>query len=159
MSDACIKEAKEKSARIIREAEIKAQGLVADANRMTAVEKENYLALQADAVNLRNELIDLYSSHIKAIDDFPTSADVEASKEELDKKYPTTPVERPRKVEQPVEAPERPVAPTQAEAVSVPVQKEEAPVVVSSDTTRVPIKKTSKFSHLKFGDNYDVSDE
>ena len=168
MSDACIKEAKEKAARIIRDAEVKAQGLVADANKMTALEKENYLALQSDAVTLRNELIELYSSHIKTIDDFPTTADVNQSREDLDKRYPTTPIEHPKTVEQPAEAPVQPVQQAQpvqpAQPVQQPVPSEapaftQAPASVSSDTTRVPLKKTSKFSQLKFGDNYDVSDE
>ena len=52
MSDACIKEAKDKAARILRDAEEKAQALSMEANKMTALEKENYLQLQADAVNL-----------------------------------------------------------------------------------------------------------
>ena len=150
MSDACIKEAKEKAARIIRDAEEKAQALVADSNKMTALEKENYLALQSDAVNLRNELIELYSKHIKSIDDLPTSADVAQSREELDKKYPTEPIER--------EAAPAP-APAREEYKRPEVKEAPAPKMVNSDTTRVPLKRNSKFSQLKFGDNYDVSDE
>ncbi len=142
MSDACIKEAKEKAAKIVREAEEKAQSLVADANRMTSLEKEKYLQLQSDAVTLRNELIELYSSHIQRIDDLPTEDVVEQSRQELDAKYPTEPVAQPvpQMVQQPVEA---------------PVQ---APKVTDA-TTRVAIKRPGKFSQLKFGDNYDVSDE
>lgn len=142
MSDACIKEAKEKAAKIVREAEEKAQSLVADANRMTSLEKEKYLQLQSDAVTLRNELIDLYSSHIQRIDDLPTEDVVEQSRQELDAKYPTEPVAQPvpQMVQQPVEA---------------PVQSPK----VTDATTRVAIKRPGKFSQLKFGDNYDVSDE
>ena len=156
MSDACIKEAKEKAARIIRDAEEKAQLLVADANKMTALEKENYLALQSDAVNLRNELIELYSNHIKTIDDLPTSADVQQSREELDKKYPTEPIER----EQPApQIQEEPVREYEGAATTVASEPAPAPQRITSDTTRVPLKRSGKFSHLKFGDNYDVSDE
>ena len=93
MSDACIKEAKDKAARILRDAEEKAQALSMEANKMTALEKENYLALQADAVNLRAELIELYRSHIKAIDDLPTSVDLESAEKTLNEKYPTEPVD------------------------------------------------------------------
>ncbi len=146
MSDACIKEAKDKAAKIVREAEEKAQELVSDANRMTALEKENYLQLQSDAVALRNELIELYSRHIKTIDDLPTSADVEESREQLDEKYPTEPIEQP--------APQ----PEQAQPEQQP---EEAPAQapkVTDATTRVAIKRPGKFNHLKFGDNYDVSE-
>ncbi|RGH89806.1 DivIVA domain-containing protein [Ruminococcus sp. AM28-29LB] len=95
VADACIREAKEKAAKIVRDAETKAQTLLVDANNMTAAEKEHYLQLQSDAANLRNELISLYSKHIKSIDDLPSTSDVEASKAELDEKYPTEDVTAP----------------------------------------------------------------
>lgn len=44
-----IREAKEKAAKIVRDAETKAQTLLVDANNMTAAEKEHYLQLQSDA--------------------------------------------------------------------------------------------------------------
>ena len=146
MSDACIKEAKDKAAKIVREAEEKAQELVSDANRMTALEKENYLQLQSDAVALRNELIELYSRHIKTIDDLPTSADVEESREQLDEKYPTEPIEQP--------APQ----PEQAQPEQQPEEAPDQAPKVTDATTRVAIKRPGKFNHLKFGDNYDVSE-
>ncbi len=152
MSDACIREAKEKAAKIIREAEEKAQTLVSEANAMTALEKDKYLQLQSDAVELRNELIELYTKHIQSIDDLPTSSDVAQSKEELDKKYPTTPVAQPSP--QPAAQP----APAQAPKAAKPAKPAEAPKVTDA-TTRVAIKRPGKFNHLKFGDNYDVSDE
>ena len=49
VADACIREAKEKAAKIVRDAETKAQTLLVDANNMTAAEKEHYLQLQSDA--------------------------------------------------------------------------------------------------------------
>lgn len=150
MSDACIKEAKEKAAKILREAEEKAQALSVEANKMTAYEKDNYLQLQADAVNLRTELIDLYKKHIQAINDLPTTVDLEKKAAELDEKYPTDPVvEEPAATAAPVEQMPQPV-----------VQPEElvSSSVVSDDTKVVP-KRPSKFNHLKFGDNYDVSAE
>ncbi len=155
MSDACIKEAKEKAARIIREAEEKAQTLVSEANAMTVTEKEKYLQLQSDAVALRNELIELYTKHIQSIDDLPTASDVEQSRQELDEKYPTKPVQT---MQQPVApVPAQPMQPVQQPVQSAP-QISEAQKVTDA-TTRVSIKRPGKFSHLKFGDNYDVSGE
>ena len=92
VSDACIREAKEKASKIVREAETKAQQLLVDTNRMTATEKENYLLLQSDAVKLKGELIELYKKHIQMINDLPTTAELEAAKQELNEKYPTAPV-------------------------------------------------------------------
>ena len=142
VSDACIREAKEKAAKIIREAETKAQTLL-DANKMTALEKENYLQLQSDAVKLRGELIELYKTHIQSLDDLPTSVDLTEKKTELDEKYPTTEIEEPEiKVEEPVKE-----VVSEVETVKEPV----------SDDTKVMPKRSGKFAHLKFGDNYDVS--
>lgn len=160
VSDACIKEAKDKAAKIVRDAERKAQTLVADANKMTAKEKENYLQLQADAVNLRGELIELYKSHIQSISDLPSVQDYEKAEAEIEEKYPVDDVD--------VQVYESEVG--TAEVV------EDAAVIQSSepndkdlkveDIVREPVhtktpstKRASKFAHLKFGDNYDVSAE
>lgn len=160
VSDACIKEAKDKAAKIVRDAERKAQTLVADANKMTAKEKENYLQLQADAVNLRGELIELYKSHIQSISDLPSVQDYEKVEAEIEEKYPVDDVDV--QVYEP-----------EVEAAEV---EEDTPVIQSSepndndlkveDIVRDPVrtktpstKRASKFAHLKFGDNYDVSAE
>lgn len=148
VSDACIREAKEKAAKIVRDAEAKAQALLVEANKTTAVQKENYLQLQADAVALRTELIDLYKKHIKNIDELPTTVDLNATKDSLDEKYPTEDiVSSTSEVEEPENVPE-------------PVEevKSEAPVKTEAPVAKAP-KHTSKFSGLKFGDNYDVSAE
>ncbi len=163
VSDACIREAKEKASKIVREAETKAQQLLVDTNRMTATEKENYLLLQSDAVKLKGELIELYKKHIQMINDLPTAAELEAAKQELNEKYPTAPV-----IE---EKPQETVKP--AEPAAVEVKKADAETAAVSDKTVDEIlsstnaaaneknteKKAPKFGHLKFGDNYDVSAE
>ena len=154
MGDACIKEAKEKAGRIIRDAEEKAQALSVEANKMTAMEKDNYLSLQADAVALRNELIELYRTHIKAIDELPTSVDLENSQKALDEKYPTEPV-----AEDEINyAPAEEVKTEPAQPVQ-PVQEVQPKISEPADETKVAVKRQSKFNHLKFGDNYDVSAE
>ena len=149
VSDACIREAKDKAAKIVRDAEAKAQALLVDANKMTAIEKENYLQLQADAVSLRTELIDLYKKHIKAIDELPTSVDLDEMKKSLNEKYPTEEIAEPAQE----------VVAEQPQAVeSVPQTEPEVQAIVE-EVTAPAQKRTSKFAHLKFGDNYDVSAE
>ena len=134
-----------------------------DTNRMTATEKENYLLLQSDAVKLKGELIELYKKHIQMINDLPTTAELEAAKQELNEKYPTAPVmeEKPQETVQP------------AKPAAVEVKKADAETAAVSDKTVDEIlsstnataneknteKKAPKFGHLKFGDNYDVSAE
>lgn len=145
VSDACIKEAKEKAAKIVREAEAKAQALLVDANRMTAAEKEHYLQLQSDAAQLREELIEIYSKHIKSIDELPSASDIAKAKEELDSKYPTEEIyAEPEQVE---------AAPIEEEDLKIAQPIENA----EPESAKHAVKKQSKFSHLKFGDNYDVS--
>ena len=204
MSDACIKEAREKAARIIRDAEEKAQALSVEANNQTALEKENYLQLQADAVNLRAELIELYRSHIKNIDDLPTSVDLDKARQAIDEKYLTNPVEQssfrpaennytqennyaqenytqesyaqenysqqnydepeleqqpaetisqPQQFRQPARRQQARAARPQQPARQTPAAEENS----FNDGTKVAPKRQSKFAHLKFGDNYDVS--
>lgn len=149
VADACIREAKEKAARIVREAETKAQTLLVEANKMTSVEKDNYLQLQADAVALRTELITLYKNHISAINDLPTSVDLNAIKSELNEKFPTEETSEAEQIEAQSEEISSQSTEISNETPSEP-ETEQAPVVA---------KKSSKFAHLKFGDNYDVSAE
>lgn len=155
VSDACIREAKEKAAKIVRESETKAQSLLSDANKMTEIEKENYLQLQSDAVELRGELIELYKKHIHSIDELPTTADVEASKQKLDEKYPTQVIEQPQ-----TEQPEKAEDSQAAAPESAQTENEEEPVQQSQqEPAHSAPKHSGKFAHLKFGDNYDVSAE
>lgn len=181
MSDACIREAKEKAARILRDAEEKSRRLLEDAEKATALEKENYLQLQGDAVNLRAELIELYRTHIKTIDDLPTAADLEKSRQTLDEKYPTEdaePTSYPmqdfagEEVHQESYAEESYDEPAPEPSVQqlrqVPRRQQPRParqqsqpkqpaMTDANDGTKVAPKRQSKFAHLKFGDNYDVS--
>lgn len=157
VSDACIKEAKDKAAKIVRDAERKAQILVADANRMTAKEKENYLQLQADAVNLRSELIELYKSHIQSISDLPTVQDYEKVEAEIEEKYPTDDVDEHEY--EPENDVQKATPEAQNEAADESDLKGEDIVSEPVRTRSASTKKASKFAHLKFGDNYDVSAE
>ena len=155
LSDSCMKEANEKAAKIVAEAEAKASMMLTEAKakstvmlneaeQKTAKEKETYLLLHSDAVDLRNELIELYSQHIQAIDDLPTASDVQKSREMLETKYPSG-----------IPAPEVTFEPMTAAPAPAP----EAPAEEAAPVTRVVLKRPNKFKHLKFGDNYDVSDE
>lgn len=150
VSDACIREAKEKAAKIVRDAENKAQSLLVEANKTTAIEKENYLQLQSDAVALRNELIELYKNHIKAIGDLPTAADIEQTRTALDEKYPTEDIE---------EEPSKEEIDTQPETHTEDVNTSTVADKKTTEKSDFSPKHSSKFAHLKFGDNYDVSAE
>ena len=193
LSDSCMKEANEKAAKIVAEAEAKASMMLTEAKakstvmlneaeQKTAKEKETYLLLHSDAVDLRNELIELYSQHIQAIDDLPTASDVQKSREMLETKYPSgipapevtfepvtaAPAPAPAPEPEPAPAPVPEPAPAPAPApepapapapAPEPAPEPEAPAEEAAPVTRVVLKRPNKFKHLKFGDNYDVSDD
>ena len=156
MSDACMKEAKQKAAKIVGDAEEKANAIITEAEAKTAKEKQTYLMLQSDALDLRNELIELYTRHIQTIDDLPTEADVDEARKALEEKYPgVADVAEPEAEAEPVAAEPAPQPEVQPEPKAEPEPQPKAP----EETTRVAIKRPGKFKNLKFGENYDVSDD
>lgn len=169
MSDTCIKEAQEKADQMLKEAEQKAETIVSDAEAKTIHEKQTYLRLHSDVVDLRNELIELYTKHIQTIDDLPTASEIEKSRSELEEKYPGIPDEIPQKAQAPAEDKAEAAQPEEQKKEELeqpekePKQEAEMPAAkqprATEATTRVPIKRKGKFKHLKFGDNYDVTDD
>lgn len=147
VADSSIKEAKAKAAQIVADAEAKAQATLKESNAVTAKQKEVYLKLKSDSAQLRKELETLYNSHLKTINDLPTDAVVLRKQEELNKKYPTDPVE-----EKELETVE-PVEEAPVEEVSQPVEEPSA----SQDVEFVN-KVEDRFDDLKFGDNFDIDE-
>lgn len=152
VADASIKEAKEKSAAILREAEAKAQKLLIETNGVTAKEKDNYLQLKTDAVQLREELKALYKKHLKNIDDLPTAVELYDKKQELNKKFPTKSVNKLEVTE------DAPASEEKAEEVKAESENT-AEKADDKDNDDVKVNRPKKFDNLKFGDNYDVGEE
>lgn len=153
VADASIREAKEKSAKILREAEAKAHKLLIETNGVTAKEKDNYLQLKTDAVELREELKALYEKHMQAIEDLPTAVELYDKKEELNKKYPTRVSEA--DMEQISAEPEASREPQPEEQTALHTEEQD-----TQPAQQVPAAETpKKFNNLKFGDNYDVGEE
>lgn len=156
IADQSIKEANAKAAAIVSDAEAKAASIQKEANAVTAKQKEVYLKLKGDSAELRSELEELYKKHIQTINDLPTDAVVARKQEELDRQYPTTPVEEPETAVKPEEAVQEAAAPEQ-DVVDVSDIEETFEPVISTGTEFVP--EDNKFSNLKFGENYDVDAE
>lgn len=89
VKESAVKESNEKADNIIKEAQAKAKQIIYDANASVVSQKNNYLKLQADAVVLREQLLETYNNHIRMLEDLPTSADIGKKKVELDAAYPT----------------------------------------------------------------------
>lgn len=86
--EATKKEAAQEAEKIINDAKMQAQDIVVKANSSVVEQKNNYLKLQADAVVLREQLLEIYKNHLALIDDLPTVSDIGDKKAELDMKYP-----------------------------------------------------------------------
>ncbi len=152
VADASIREAKAKAAQIVSDAEAQAKAMLKESNAVTAKQKEVYLKLQSDSVELKKELEALYNKHLKTIDDLPTDAVLARKEEELNKKYPTTPVEEPV-------AQFEDIAPVKEEQPAAPATDTFEPVSYTSKTDMEYVSDDSKYSDLKFGENYDVEAE
>ncbi len=82
------KDAEAQSQEIINKAKMQAQDIIVQANSSVVEQKNSYLKLQADAVVLREQLLEIYKNHLALIDEFPTVDDMNKKKAELDEKYP-----------------------------------------------------------------------
>lgn len=149
IADQSVKEANAKAAAIVSEAEAKAASIQKESNAVMAKQKEIYLKLKSDSAVLRAELDSLYKKHIQSLNDLPTDAVIAREKEELDRKYPTAPVEEPVTSAEPEREKE--------EVVDINEVQDSFEPVSTTDTEYV--NEESKYSNLKFGENYDVDSE
>ncbi|MBQ7522101.1 MAG: DivIVA domain-containing protein [Clostridia bacterium] len=121
-----VKEAEEKVSTLLEEAKAEAKRIVYDANMSVENKKTDYLRLQADAVVLREQLLELYNNHIKMLEDLPTTADINSMKAELDQKYPTENIKSPTEEAQPQPITEEEIANAVAAQVSEKVLEKSA---------------------------------
>ena len=147
LSDATLKEAKDKAAYIIKAAEKKSRSILTEAEMATEREKDKFEALHAETAKLRREIIALYEKHISAVKELPTEQDVKEKRRELDEKYPFEPVEGIiADVDVDVEE----------EMVKAADTAPEPDVTVRTEVRTQKHAAAERFEELKFGDNYDV---
>lgn len=154
VADASIRDANEKATKIIQDANDEARGILIKADHISSKQKENYTNLLADAVNLRDELLYVYKKHIGIIEELPTEVKLEEKKKELDEKYPTSAVE---------EAAVSEVNTAEQEKIEESIALQESDFDDGEDNfdqaPAAATKRSSKFSDLKFGENYDVEND
>ena len=144
VSDQALKEAKDKATYIIKAAEKKSRKILTEAEMATEREKDKYEAVLAETAKLRKDMITMYKKHLALLDEFPTEADVQTKRDELDEKYPFEPVEEIINSED---------FDVEEEMVKAAETK---PVVKKNNEEAKREHKNEKFNQLKFGDNYDV---
>ncbi len=139
-----VKEAEQKVSTLLEEAKAEAKRIVYDANMSVENKKTDYLRLQADAVVLREQLLEIYNNHIRMLEDLPTTADINRMKSQLDEKYPTENIKSPLEEADPKPVTEEEIARAVATQVSEKIleksaveQARENLKNVSGDTTEV----------------------
>ena len=143
VSDQALKEAKDKATYIIKAAEKKSRKILTEAEMATEREKDKYEAVLAETAKLRKEMISMYKKHLALLDEFPTEADVQTKRDELDEKYPFEPVEEIINSED-------------FDVEEEMVKAAQEPAVKANNNEVKHEHKNEKFDQLKFGDNYDV---
>lgn len=143
VSDQALKEAKDKATYIIKAAEKKSRKILTEAEMATEREKDKYEAVLAETAKLRKEMISMYKKHLALLDEFPTEADVQTKRDELDEKYPFEPVEEIINSED-------------FDVEEEMVKAAQEPAVKANNNDVKHEHKNEKFDQLKFGDNYDV---
>lgn len=145
--DSTVKEANAKAEEIIKNAQLKAQDIVVGANASVVKQKNDYLKLQADAVVLREQLLETYNSHIRMLEDLPTAKEIGNTKAQLDRDYPTSDA---------VYAPVKEEAPAQEEEVVDISAQTTAP---AAEPTKEEVEKENNFSDLNISENYSMTDQ
>lgn len=152
VADSTLKEANEQSEIAIKNAEKKADELVANAQAEVKKEKDSLVALQKLANEMRTELLMKVKSCIDIVDALPTDDVVAEIQEKLSKEFPTPAVAEEvveTKKEEPVKVSEPPVE----------VEKDDTKTVEKEEKKTDPaLEGTTKFGVLKFGSNYDVEE-
>ena len=151
VADSTLKEANEQSEIAVKNAEKKADELIAQAQAEVKKEKDSLVALQKLANEMRTELLMKVKSCIDIVDALPTDNVVAEIQEKLSKDFPT-PVVAEEVVEpkaEPVKVAEPPVE----------VEKKEAAEEIKEEKKTDPaLEGTTKVGVLKFGSNYDVEE-
>ena len=154
-TDAMIKEAKEKAVYYKKAAEEEIKKKLVEAQINNEKAKEKLAAINADAAQLKKELIALYHKHIDMIDrDLPDEEDLRKSREIAENKYPfesTDMVEDASGVSSSIVY-EKETEEDKVRAAAKELEEEENTEVEAP--TQVPHDR--KFNSLQFGDNYDV---
>lgn len=163
VADAAIKDAKAKSEKIITDANEEANSIIESANAVAAMQKENYTALLADAVKLKEELLYVYKKHISIIEELPGEADLEAKKAEVDKKYPSINQEKKTESASDISSESTKTVtqqPASDDTIVYDVPSRKIDTEENFDVEqKKPSKKGSKFDNLKFGADYKIDNE
>lgn len=162
LGDASIREARHKSEIILKDAELQAQSIVAEATGKIDAYENELEQLKRTVSDFRVSLLDMYRKHLVLIDALPSQKSVKKEEPKAvppqeKEPEPAKPEEKPAveeeetAVKEEAAAPEKPAAPVKEPPVSP--QEEEYTDVSGFGT---PAPRDKRYGVLKFGDDYDI---
>lgn len=168
LGDASIREARHKAEIILKDAELQAQSVVAEARGKIGDYETELEQLKRSVSDFRASLLDMYRKHLVLIDALPSQRT--AKKEEKPAPAEEEPAPAPEKPEQSLQPEAEPVAPQQppeeeTKAVSQKEPVEEKPEKEYTDVSGFGAPepraetKDRRYGKLKFGDDYDITQD
>lgn len=181
-SDSLYKEAKYKGELIIKDATIKAERLVQNAEREIAKEADKLKRMQKEVSDFRSRLLAIYKEHIELISVLPTYDEPEEEKIVHEQKAETESVKIVKKEEKPgdnvekqevkkpevekkglsekQEDPQEKVATGRAlKLEKKPIEEKESDVKLSDLKIVKDSDRPLRFKEIKFGKDYDISED
>lgn len=150
LADASVREAKHKAEVILKDATASAEKIISNAQNEVVEQQETMAFLQKEVASFRSRLLKIYREHLTLIDALPTEDSVK-QKGKAEQPEPSLEKEEPVETEEP---PKQPVEEKPAEEISSSTETEGASVDEASEKA-----EDGKFGVLKFGEDYDLSEE
>lgn len=159
LADASVREAKHKSEVIIKDATVKGEKIVANAQHEVEEQQKTIEHLQQEVVNFRSRLLAIYKEHLTLIDALPTQGSLSKEKEEAKEPAVEENQENPV-LEEKQEKESDPAEDTKIEkqeSDGFTVKQPEPETTEGEKKEELSSNAAQKFGVLKFGEDYDLS--
>lgn len=176
LGDTVVREANHKAGLILEDAKIKADKIQENARRSIQEEERELERIRKEVTNFKSRLLSIYREHLAAIDILPEDKANDASEDQAEVTETSSETVTEQDVEPVAEKTEEPVVVQQSAPAEQNIaisditgnipdfheqdREEAADVTPITVPTAVAEKETapiSRFSNLKFGDDYDIS--
>ena len=162
-ADAIVREANHKAELILRDARIKAENIEEAAEAAIVAQQEELRRLEREVSNFRKRMMTIYRQHIELISELPVVE--EPPVEDISSGVPAeeAPAVEEIPAEQvPFEEAAEPLAAEETAEEPAVVEEafaEEEPAAEEAPAEEAPRRRKTRFSDLRFGEDYDISSE
>ena len=180
LGDTVVREANHKAGLILDDANIKAKKIEETAKRNIVDEEKELERVKKEVSLFKNRMMSIYREHLSLIGLLPEEENTDETAKAEPAPTPSEPVPVPTE-ENPAPVSEKESVPGQAEEpipvptgrsetaayeetvaafrMNVPILDEDPPVSVEANTAASSGQSTNRFADLKFGDDYDISQD